>query len=112
MWRKLSILWAALSLLVAASVVNGVQPVQTELPVEKAAAAAEDQQPQQELKGLQLLPQQHGPVSLRVLLPAMPIWSVFADEDREIEVPRSSMPDALIEAQQLLFTHIIPSLAP
>lgn len=112
MWRKLSILWAALSLLVAASVVNGVQPFQTELPVEKAAAATEDQQPQHELKGFQLLPQQHGQVSLRVLLPAMPIWSVFTDEAREIEVPRSSMPDALILVKQLLLTHIIPSLAP
>lgn len=111
MWRKLNIGLMALSLLLAASVAEWVKPVEAQSSVEKTAQAPEDQ-PVQEVKALQYLPQQQGPVALRVLLPAMPIWSVFAGEDREQEVPRSMMPDALIDVHQLLFTHIIPSLAP
>ncbi len=111
MWRKLNIGLMALSLLLAASVAEWVKPAEAKVSVEKTAQSPEEQ-PVQEVKALQLLPQQQGPVALRVLLPAMPIWSVFAGEDREQEVPRSTIPDALIGMQQLLFTHIMPSLAP
>jgi hypothetical protein len=112
MWRKLNIVWLALSLLVAASVANWAELAPTHNALEKAANQPEEQTPKQEVKALQLLPQQQGPVALRVLLPALPIWSVFDSEDREQEVPRSTTPDALISVHQLLFTHIIPSLAP
>ena len=111
MWRKLNIVWLALSLLVAASVAEWAMPTSLHASTEKATDATGDETTH-EVKALQLLPQQQGPVALRVLLPAMPIWSVFQDEDREQEVPRATLPDALIDVHQLLFTHIIPSLAP
>lgn len=111
MWRKLSIGLMALSLLLAASLVDWVKTEPAKQVTEQSSQGADDPA-QAQLKSLPLVPQQHGQVSLRVLLPAMPIWSVFDDEDREMEVPRSSMPDALIFAQQILLTHIIPSLAP
>jgi len=112
MWRKLNIVCLALSLLVAASVANWAEPATSQHAPKKVAEQSEQQVPTQEVKALPLLPQQQGPVALRVLLPSLPIWSVFSDEDREQEVPRTNMPDALIDVHQLLFTHIIPSLAP
>jgi hypothetical protein len=111
MWRKFNIVWLALSLLVAASVAEWAAPAPVAASTEQATDTSEENTTH-EVKALQLLPQQQGPVALRVLLPAMPIWRVFEGEDREQELPRASLPDALIDLHQVLFTHIIPSLAP
>ena len=113
MLRKLLILVLALSLGTAATASEWLLPVQVE--VEQAVPAADDADapaPQHFFENLQILPASSSGLQWQQVLPDA-LYSV--GYQLSVHTPfstRQLLPDAVIQLNRVLFTHIMPALAP
>lgn len=113
MLRKLLILVLALSLGTAATASEWLLPVQVE--VEQALPAADDADapaPQYFFENLQILPASSSSLQWQQVLPDA-LYSVgYRLSVLRPFSTRQLLPDAVIQLNRVLFTHIMPALAP
>lgn len=113
MLRKLFILVLALTLGIAATASEWLLP--TEVAVEQAVPATDDAEapaPQHFFENLQILPASSSGLQWQQVLPDA-LYSVGYRLSvlRPIST-RQPLPDAVIQLNRVLFTHIMPALAP